>query len=172
MLTKADIERYFTAEKNESLLFMLMGIVAIGLAIVFLLVFKTSMYKGAAIPFLIVGLIHLIVGFTVYKRSDADRIRNVYALDMNPSKFKTDELPRMEVVNKNFVVYRNTEIALAVLGITLFFLFRGNIDKQFWLGLGWALAIEAIVSLSADFFAERRANLYTQQILQLIEKNK
>ncbi len=170
MLTKADIEKYFTAEKNESLLFMLLGIVAICLAIIFLFVFKTSMHKGAAIPFLLVGAIHLIVGITVYKRSDADRTRNVYALDMNPSKFKTDELPRMQVVNKNFVLYRYTEIGLAILGIFLFVFFRGNIDKQFWYGLGWALAIEAILSLGADFFAERRANVYTKQIIDLLEK--
>jgi ABC-type xylose transport system permease subunit len=154
------------------MLFMLLGILAITLAIVFFFVFKTNMHKGAAIPFLLVGVIHLVVGFTVYKRSDADRTRNVYALDMNPSKFKTDELPRMQVVNKNFVVYRYTEIALAILGILFFFLFRGNTDKQFWYGLGWALAIEAIVSLGADFFAERRANVYTAQITELIAPKK
>jgi drug/metabolite transporter (DMT)-like permease len=170
MLTKADIEKYFTAEKSESLLFIIMGIIAITLAILFFFVFKTNMHKGAAIPFLLVGFIHLVVGYTVYKRSDADRIRNVYALDMNPSKFKTDELPRMQVVNKNFVAYRYTEIALAIVGFVLIFLFRGNADKQFWFGLGWALAIEALVSLGADYFAEQRATLYTNQIVELIEK--
>jgi hypothetical protein len=41
---------------------------------------------------------------------------------------------------------------------------RGNTDKSFWVGLGLALAIEAAVSLGADYFAEKRATVYTNQV--------
>jgi predicted membrane channel-forming protein YqfA (hemolysin III family) len=172
MLTKTAIEKYFMAEKGESLLFVIMGVAALIAAMVFFFVFKSSALRGAAIPFLLVGAIHMVVGYTVYKRSDEDRKRNVYNLDMNPSTFKTVELPRMQVVNKNFVIYRYTEIALAIVGIALWLLFRNNMRKEFWYGFGIALAVEALLSLGADFFAEKRAGVYTRQIESLIkEKN-
>jgi hypothetical protein len=172
MFTKADIEKYFNAEKNESLLFIIIGIAAIVLAFVFFFYLKTNWHKGFAIPFLLVGLMHLVVGYTVYNRSDEDRKRNVYAYDMNPAELRNKEIPRMEKVNANFVAYRYTEIALLLLGLGLFFYFRNNIDKRFWLGLGIALAIEAAISLGADFFAEKRAGLYTRGVQSYLDQLK
>lgn len=164
MLEKADIEKYFNAEKGESLLFIVIGIVAIVLALVFFFYLKTNWYKGASIPLLIVGLMHLAVGATVYKRSDSDRIKMVYALGMTPGNIKSQEIPRMEQVNKNFVTYRYTEIILLLTGLGIFFYYRNAPEKSFWVGLGLALAIEAAVSLSADYFAETRAGVYTRQL--------
>lgn len=172
MFTKADIERYFNAEKNESLLFILLGVTAILLAFVFFFYLKTNWYKGFAIPFLIVGLLHFVAGSVVYKRCDEDRKRNVYAYDMNPGELKDKEIPRMQKVNKNFVVYRYTEIALLLLGLGLFFYFRNYGDKTFWVGLGIALAIEAAISLGADFFAEKRAGIYTNGVQTYINQLK
>ncbi len=88
MFTKADIEKYFNAEKAESLLFLGIGIAGIIVAVLFLFVLKTQFYKGAAVPLLLVGVVMGIVGYTVYTRSDGDRIRNVYAYDMNPGELK------------------------------------------------------------------------------------
>jgi hypothetical protein len=172
MFTKADIERYFNAEKNESLLFIIIGITAILLAFVFFFYLKTNWHKGFAIPLLIVGLLHFVVGYTVYKRSDEDRKRNVYAYDMNPGELRNNEIPRMEKVNKNFAVYRYIEITLLLLGIGLFFYFRQNTDKSFWVGMGIALAIEAAISLGADFFAEKRAVVYTNGVQSYLDQLK
>jgi uncharacterized membrane protein len=160
MFTKADIEKYFTGEKQESLLFLGVGIAALILAIVFYFVCKTPFYKGAAMPLLVVGLLLGVVGYTVYARSDADRIRNVYAYGMNPGELKTKELPRMVTVMKAFVIYRYTEIVLAIIGAVLFFYFRNNAHRQFWCGLGCTLAIMALIALTADYFAEKRGRVY------------
>ena len=135
MLTKEDIEKYFMAEKAESWIFMAIGIISIITAAIFFFVMKTPAYKGAAIPLLAVGLLLGTVGYTVYKRSDEDRIRNVYALTMNPGELKEKELPRMEVVMKNFMVYRYVEIALALLGMLLFFCCGGGQAHSFWKGV-------------------------------------
>lgn len=172
MFTKADIEKYFNAEKNESLLYVIIGMAAVLLALVFFFYLKTNWHKGFALPFLLVGIMHLLVGYTVYNRCDGDRKRNVYAYDMNPDELKNKEIPRMVKVNKNFVIYRYTEIALLLLGLGLFFYYRNNIDKSFWVGLGIALAIEATISLGADFFAEQRAGLYTRGIRSFVNKIK
>ncbi|MFZ4769519.1 MAG: hypothetical protein ACOYLO_05015 [Ferruginibacter sp.] len=161
MFAKSDIEKYFIAEKSESLLFMIIGFAAIILALVFFFYLKPNCYKGAAVPLLVVGLMHFVIGYTVYNRSDADRLQNVYAYDMNPSSLKTKEIPRMEKVNKNFVIYRYSEIVLLLAGFILFFYFKNDTTKTFWVGLGLALAIEAAVSLGTDYFAEARAKVYT-----------
>lgn len=164
MLTKSLIEKYFLAEKNESMLFMAIGILAIVLAVLGWLYFKTAFWKGASIPFLAIALIQLIVGYTVYSRSDEQRIEMVYNLDMNPDQISKVELPRMEIVNKNFVIYRWIEIVLALLGMGLYVYFRENAALEFSKGLGFALFIQAILMLGADYFAEQRAQEYTEAI--------
>jgi uncharacterized membrane protein len=170
MFTKADIEKYFTAEKQESLLFLGIGITGIILAVAFYFFVKTPFYKGAAIPLLLIGLLLGVVGYTVYKRSDADLIRNVYALDKNPAELKTKELPRMDAVMKNFVLYRYVEMALALAGIVLFFYFQNDNAHTFWKGLGIGLAVMALIALGADYFAEKRGHAYINGILQFSQK--
>ena len=164
MFTKTDIEKYFNAEKSESLLFVIIGVAGIIAAIIFFFFIKTNFYKGAAIPLLIIGLLLGAVGFTVYKRSDTDRIKNVYAYGMNPSELKSKEVPRMQTVMKNFVIYRWVEIVMAITGIVLFFYFKNNIDNQFWKGFGITLAIMALLALTADYFAEKRGDVYIKGI--------
>ena len=170
MFTKTDIEKYFNAEKSESLLFLLIGIAGIITAISFYFFVKGNVYKGAAIPLLLVGLLLGIVGYTVYKRCDADRIRVVYAYDLNPSELKQKEIPRMETVMKNFVLYRYVEIVLAIAGIGLFFYCKNNIDQQFWKGFGAALAVMALIALTADYFAEQRGAVYLKGLQSLVNK--
>ncbi|MFN8250562.1 MAG: hypothetical protein U0V75_01675 [Ferruginibacter sp.] len=162
MFTKTNIEKYFAGEKAESIVFLSLGIAGLAAAIIFFFVLKTSFYKGAAIPLLLIGLMMGIVGFTIYNRSDADRKRNTYNYDMNPQELKTTELPRMQTVMKNFVIYRWMELALAVTGIVLFLYFRNNAAQLFWKGMGLSLAIMAAVALTADYFAEARGKIYVK----------
>jgi drug/metabolite transporter (DMT)-like permease len=170
MFTKTDIEKYFLAEKQESMLFIFAGIVAIALALLFLFLIRGNFYKGAAIPLLLVGAIQLVAGYTVYKRSDDDRSRNVYAYDMNPGQLKQEELPRMQKVNSNFVIYRWVEIIVLLAGIGLIVYFRSKPGGQLWFGLGLTLAIEAAILLGADYVAAQRAQAYTKGIETFLEK--
>ena len=170
MFSKQDIEKYFLAEKQLGLLFIIIGAIAIVLAIVFFFLLKTSFYKGAAIPLLVIGLIQLIAGANVYKRSDNDRIRNVYAYDMNPGQLKNEELPRMKTVVRNFAVAKWTEIGLAAAGLILVFYYRSNADKAFWYGLGLTLTILVLITYMADYQAEKRAEQYMKGIESFIEK--
>lgn len=169
MFTKADIEKYFTGEKQESLLFLFIGIAGIIAAIVFIFFLKTSFYKGAAIPLLLIGLLLAVIGYTIYKRSDSDRQRNVYAYDMNPSELKEKELPRMKMVMKNFIIYRYVEIFLLLVGAGLYIYFIRDFTNDFWRGFGLALAVMALLALAADFFAEKRGKIYTKGIESFIQ---
>jgi Ca2+/Na+ antiporter len=170
MFTKADIEKYFTGEKQASLLFLLIGIAGIIAAIAFFFFLKTSFYNGVAVPLFFVGILLSVIGYTVYKRSDSDRQRNVYAYDMNPSELKEKELPRMKTVLKNFTIYRYVEVFLLLVGAGLYIYFIKDFKNDFWRGFGLALAVMALLALTADFFAEKRGKVYTKGIESFVSK--
>lgn len=160
MFTKANVEAYFNGEKQESLVFIIIGFTAILVALTLFFYVKHQWAKGAAWPLLLVGLIQVVVSYTVYTRSDGQRKDIVYKMDMNTQALQEEELPRMEKVMKAFVVYRYSEIGLLVAGIALFLFFRNQPDKQFWVGFGLSLTLQASIMLIADGFAERRGNMY------------
>ncbi|MBC7651846.1 MAG: hypothetical protein H7101_08860 [Deinococcales bacterium] len=180
MLTKNDIEKYFIAEKQESLLFIILGLVAIVLAALFLFVYKSQFFKGAATPLIIIGLIQVVVGYTVYNKSDADRMRMVYAYDMNPTNIKTVEIPRMQKVNNNFVIYKWIEIGLLVTGLLVVLyhqfsdsgLTKNSNTNVFIYGLAFALSVLIVIMLTADFFAKKRAIIYSKQLESFVYNNK
>lgn len=168
MFTKADIEKYFSGEKAESFVFMVIGIGGMMTANVFFFFLEISFYKGAAIPLCLLGLLLGVVGYTIYKRSDEDRKRNVYAYDMNPTELKEKELPRMKTVMKNFVIYRWVEIALFLAGASLYIYFIRDFRYDFWRGFGLALAVMSLLALTADHFAEKRGRIYMKGIESFI----
>ena len=83
------IYKYFIAEKQESLLFLIVGIVAVLLAIAFWFFIKSnpSFFKGAAIPLLAIGLIQMVVGYTVYSRTDKQKKDIAYNIGIEPVSF-------------------------------------------------------------------------------------
>jgi hypothetical protein len=166
MLNKTDIERYFVAEKQESLVFLVIGLAAVVLALVFHFMLKSQVCRGAAVPLLILGLVQAVAGYTVYMKSDDQRISQVYAYDMNPDQLKTVELTRMRKVKTNFQIYRWVEIGAIIAGIILVIFFRNPSVNAFWLGFGISLTIMAAELFVADFIAEKRAVNYTE----LLEK--
>ena len=165
------IYKYFVAEKQESLLFLIVGIVAVLLAFVFWFFLKSSpsFFKGAAIPLLAIGLIQIVVGYPVYSRTDKQKSDIAYNMGMEPVAYVTQtELPRMKTVMKNFIIYRWVEIVFIITGLVLIFLFKSNPDKSFWYGFGVALAIQAVIMLGADYFAEKRGKVYTEELQKII----
>lgn len=162
MFTKADVEKYFVSEKNISLLFIIIGALAIITALLFFFCLKKDFYKGAAIPLLLIGLLQLIASIYVYNRSDAQRKDIIYKLDMNFATIKQSEIPRIEKVVKRFIVYRWVEIALFFAGIVLVIMYKNNTEKSFWIGLGLTLALQAAITFGADSFANKKANNYLE----------
>jgi hypothetical protein len=158
------IEKYFNAEKYESLLFVLVGLTAISFAIYFLSKQNLPFYKGMAYPLIAVALIQLVVGTSVYFRSPKDIERVKAIVQTEKAKIQSEEIPRMEVVMKKFVLYRWVEIVLMLLGIGLFLYFS---SASFWRGIGLGLAMQAFFMLFLDYFAESRGEVYLTFLRQL-----
>ncbi|HCL84779.1 MAG TPA: hypothetical protein DIC22_12430 [Chitinophagaceae bacterium] len=171
MLSKADIEKYFIAEKQESLVFGVIGLVAIGLALIFYFGLKNPVYRGAAIPLLILGLVQASAGYAVFTRSDDQRISQVYAYDMNPDQLKTTELSRMRNVTARFRIYRWIETGSFIAGLILIFLFRNQAGRIFWVGFGITLTLMAAELFIADYIAEQRAVHYVSLLEEFNRKS-
>lgn len=161
------VVKYFNGERSESYLFISMGVIALVMAVWFILVLKTSFWKGVAAPFIIVALLELVVGYTIVTRSPKDIARVEAYQTKEPRKIRTDEIPRMEKVMRNFVIFRYIEIALILTGIALMY---SSKNDSFWRGIGLGLFIQASIVLCLDFFAERRGHTYTAFLKESIEK--
>ncbi|GEM56218.1 hypothetical protein B0A58_05500 [Flavobacterium branchiophilum NBRC 15030 = ATCC 35035] len=157
------IEKYFNGEKAESLVFIIIGVLALAMALYFIFVLKTSFWKGVAIPFIAVALLEILVGYIVFTRSPEDVNRVKTYVEKDPKSVQTQEIPRMEQVMHNFVVFRFVEIALIVFGIVLMYSTKND---TFWRGLGLGLFLQASMVLSLDFFAERRGHVYINYLKQ------
>lgn len=155
------IHNYFSGEKAESILFITSGIVALVMPFYFIFVLKTSFWKGVAIPFLLVASLEIVVGFTIFIRSPKDKIRVESYMSHEPQKIKQEEIPRMEKVLHNFLIYRYVEIALIFIGIIFMYYTKND---TFLKGIGFGLFIMASIVLTLDFFAERRGIVYLEYL--------
>jgi hypothetical protein len=158
------VSKYFNAEKSESLLFVVVGIVALLLSAYFLVKMKQPFYNGMAYPFIVVALIQLTVGSSVYFRSPLDIARVNQMMQTETAKIQTEEIPRMEIVMKKFVLYRWVEIALVIVGIALCLYFQ---PMTLWKGIGLGLAIQSSFMLLLDYFAESRGKVYLDYLQTL-----
>ncbi len=161
------VVKYFTGEKAESYLFIGMGLVALVMAVYFVVVLKTSFWKGVAIPFALVACLEFVVGYTIVTRSPKDILRVEKFIQTEPQKIASDEVPRMTKVMSNFVVFRYVEIALIILGIGLMY---SSMQDILWRGIGLGLFIQAGIVLCLDFFAERRGNIYLEYLKEFTDR--
>ena len=164
MITKGEIELYFTAQKQAGWWFAAIGVIAIVAAIVCWQWQRNELGKGLAIPLILFGVMQCAAGFRVYNESDALRISNVYAVDMNPQQLKTTELPRIENIQKRFAVYRWIQAIMLVTGLLLLFFFR-HTPRSFWYGFGISWSLQVMVIAIVYYFAAQRAAHYVARLL-------
>lgn len=160
------VVKYFNGEKAESYIFILIGVVALAMALYFIFALKSSFWKGVAIPFIIVALLEFIVGYTIITRSPNDITRVETFIKKEPQNIKMLEVPRMEKVMSNFVIFRYAEIALIILGMALMY---SSMNDTFLRGIGFGLFIQTSIVLCLDFFAERRGYHYMEYLKEFSE---
>ncbi len=146
---------YFSAEKQESIIFMTVGLVAIALSI--WLWMNGHRLKSIAYPLVVIGLMQLVVGSTVYLRTDLQVSTLTTQLQENPESFQRDETSRMQTVMKNFSIYKVIEMLLLITGLAMVaFWQRHDIAA----GIGIGLILQAAITLVLDIFAETRGANY------------
>lgn len=164
MFSRIEIGNYFIAEKRENFLLIIIGMMAVVLATVFFFPLKNSFYQGAAISLLLTGIPLSAIKFIHFSRNDLLHIDCIYNLEMFPSVFKTDELPRMKNVIKQYIFSRNLKVILLLAGVFLYCYSRKGFTNSFLSGIGLSLAIMSMITLIADLFALRRGKTYLNHL--------
>jgi hypothetical protein len=159
----SQMEDYLDAERTESRLFVAMGVASIAGGAAALAASDRDFLRGASFPLMGVGLIQLVVGGTVWWRTESHKAQLRELLITDPGRYVSEESARMKTVNDNFVIYRWTELSLLGAGLAT----AGTgyaLDKDFVTGLGAGLALQSAVMLALDYFAEQRGHEYASQV--------
>ena len=153
---------YFHAEKQEALLFLLVGVAA--LLASGLLLRGDGPWRSMAWPLTAVAAIQVVVGLTVFLRTDAQLAGLVASLASDPVAYRTEELARMSRVMSSFRVYGVIELVLIAAGVALSAL---NPGRQSLYAIGVGLVIQASFMLVLDLFAAQRGRAYLEAIARL-----
>lgn len=146
---------YFDGEKTAGLVVAVVGLGALAWAA--LLRRGGGDLRAMFWPLVIVGAIEAAVGVGLYARTGPQVERLRAELDEAPARFYDAETPRMERVQRAFVVIEVVELALLVAGVALALGFKSR--PSVW-GVGLGIVLQASVMLVFDLAAERRGALY------------
>lgn len=157
-----DMTNYFVGEKQESVLFILAALMAIGLTV--WLWTQGHRLRWMALPLVVVALMQLVVGITIFARTDAQLAALSTQLIGEPAQFKSAETERMQTVMRKFKLYKSVELALLVLGACLIAFFS-KWDTATAIGIG--LVVQAGFTLALDLFAEKRGEGYLRALVDM-----
>ncbi len=146
---------YFVAEKQESVIFVVVGLLAIGFSL--WLWMNGHRLKSMAYPLVVIALMQIVVGGTVYLRTDSQVSTLSAQLQVNPAALKAEETARMETVMKNFSIYKSIEMLLLIMGVGMIAFFQRHDVAA---GIGVGLVLQAAFTLTLDIFAETRGADY------------
>lgn len=157
------IERYFQAEKTAGQTLLSIGILLAAIGGGLLLKAAAPFYTGLAIPFLGIGILQVMVGATLTRRSDFQARDMAQLHQESPDAFREQETTRMTHVMKNFTRIKWVEIGLLLIGGLAIW---ANAEANFPKGLGAGLVLQSLIMLIFDFWAEKRAQAYHSFVLQ------
>lgn len=146
---------YFSAEKHESLIFLTVGLAAIGISI--WLWMDGHRLKSMAYPLVVIAVMQIVVGCTVYLRTDTQLSALSHQLQANPAALKAEETHRMQTVMKNFSIYKTIEMVLLIAGVVIIATLQRH-DMATGIAIG--LVLQAALTLTLDIFAEARGADY------------
>ncbi|MBY0409483.1 MAG: hypothetical protein K2Q97_04970 [Burkholderiaceae bacterium] len=154
-----NMSSYFVAEKQESVIFIAVGVLAIVLSV--WLWMNGHRLKSMAYPLMTIALMQIVVGGSVYLRTDSQLSTLRAQLQLNPTALKTEETTRMQTVMKNFSIYKAIEMLLLIIGVGMIaFLQRDDVAAGIGVGLVW----QAAFTLTLDIFSEARGADYLSAV--------
>ena len=145
------IAAYFSGEKNGGLVLAGVGVAMLITAIV---LFPARLeLRSLAITVGVWSLLQLGIGIGLFLKTDAQ----VGALQSQLTTMTATELPRMEKVQKNFVVLEVVWVAMIIVGAIVAWRMKENAAVC---GVALGILINASVLLAFDIVAERRGATY------------
>ena len=155
------IEKYFNGEIIQCSIGIFIGMVSAGLSLYGWFWLKSDLYKGIALPSFIIAFFLLAICIGVVIRSHKD-IERVSGFSLNQTeKIKTEELPRMQKVMRNFRIIKIAEAIVVLIGLILFFAFA---NTPFIKGIGIGLMTQGIIMFIFDYFASLRGEPYLEYL--------
>ena len=152
---------YFAQEKSAALIGGIGALAAGGTGAY--LVTQNDMSHGIGYSLIGVGAIGLVVGGTVYFRTDSQLEKLEKQLETTPADYKKFEGARVARVNAQFTILKIAEISIFTGGAATAIV--GATQKaDLTTGIGIGLAIDAVLLFVFDYFAESRAHVYAQRI--------
>ena len=165
MFTKENIEQYFSAFKNEQIFLIILGAVALIVALIFFVGFKTEWYKGFALPLAVFAVLNMGAGFSNYKKADILKVRNTYNYDLHPELLRTKELPRIQEMKQNFTVLIYVNISIIFAAAFIFFYFKKKEGSQYYMGVAASLFFVAVLSVAIYSVMKSRSKKYQNGII-------
>jgi hypothetical protein len=170
MFSKTDIEKYFTSEKQMGLVFLILAVLALSVALFFVLSQKTPFYRGASLPvFLFAGFL-LFSGYGLYSRSDDRRIRDVYAYDMDPGQLSGKEVPRLQSMYRDVSRFHMAGFLLLGLSAVAAFFLSKHGELSFWYGFSVSLSLAALAVCVITYFMASRLSEFTSRMQSFLHQ--
>ncbi|MBX3724111.1 MAG: hypothetical protein KF713_19850 [Turneriella sp.] len=152
---------YFEKEKTAALIGIGGAIAAGGTG--GYLATQGDLAKGIGYSLIGIGVIGLVVGGSVYLRTDNQLAKLEKQLETTPREYKTFEGARMERVITQFTILKIAELSIFAGGVATTVV--GTTQKaELTTGIGIGLMLDAALLLLFDYFADARAQVYMQQI--------
>ncbi|NWK95952.1 hypothetical protein DM806_09745 [Sphingobium lactosutens] len=156
------IRIYFNAERTGGLRFIIVGTIALVIALAVWGWRHGPFWWGVAWVLAVSALIQINVGITYWWRSPDDLERVQHLVAQEPGRIVGEEVPRMQAVLKSYAISIRIEIAVLAAGLALLVL---SPHGSAWQGAGMGLAVQTGLVLLLDGLAERRGQAYLQWLL-------
>jgi hypothetical protein len=157
------IEKYFTDDRLQLGIGIIISVFSLIIA-AFLYMLKRPAFAGMSYSIIPLTLILLSVCVFLFIRTPKDLKRVSTFYQTTPEKMKTEELPRMEKVLKNFNWIIKTEICIIIAGVFLFVSFGKNDLVR---GISIGMVSQASILLIFDTIETERAKIYLEFLKSL-----
>lgn len=158
--------RYFFAERRGALLLLIVGSLAMVVALLLLALGGPGLARGLAVPLGGIALLEIGVGWTVFARSDDQMTGLSHRLESDPAGFREGELARMRKVLAGFRIYRAIEVAVVAGGIATAVVYR---DRPALFAAGAGCLLQGLLLLVIDGSAQDRAREYVAALRRLLD---
>ena len=156
---------YFDGEKRGGLVLIGMGAVGLGTGGA-LLSLDSEVARGAAIPALFFGGLHVAAGGFVWIVSNRRRGQVSGQEASDAAGFARRERVRMATVETQFTALKIVEATLVAAGAGIA-VYGFQTDRDRWAGIGLGLAAESAATLVFDIVAAKRAGRYVRRLESL-----